>query len=418
MRSAKGSGREIQAYENGSSTKLPSVRSQFSLHKREDGNSSWHLRRGQDREEKKKKKRITFDLNHDGDGVDSGSHQEDEVGRASGAREANGMEGKGGSDDGEGRGSDETGAGGKDGGGGRGGGGEGQKGGRDSEDGVGEGTGTGGRLKRGREHSRDGEGRSGGDRRGNGNSGSDTALLGGGAEDSKLKGDGTTRGQMTGLGGGDQVGGLGGLGSGKEGMVAAGGTGQRSGLGGRGVLEGGGGGKDGRGLDGLGVGGDLGGQGSEGHGGGSSGGGGVEKDGQAGRDRFGARRASKGGAGARAAAGGNNGSKADNAFLKPTDHGKRIRKSGGYMRAVSPTSSEWGDPLHARSFLSSTAASCMGSTSDLTGDANDGSESPDPASRGNGKQFLPPIVHPIPPPVSMHYLSGPEITRPWTFSYH
>lgn len=46
---------------------------------------------------------------------------------------------------------------------------------------------------------------------------------------------------------------------------------------------------------------------------------------------------------------------------KPTDHGKRIRKNGDYMRAVNSTSSEWGDPLHARSFLSSTAASLRGS---------------------------------------------------------
>lgn len=103
-------------------------------------------------------------------------------------------------------------------------------------------------------------------------------------------------------------------------------------------------------------------------------------------------------------------SKTEKSVTKPTDYGKRIRKSGGYMRAVSPTSSEWGDPLHARSFISSTATSRMGSNSDLTAD-EDGSSS--------SNTFLPPIVHPIHRPPTLTNLDwGPDITRPWTFSYH
>ena len=102
-------------------------------------------------------------------------------------------------------------------------------------------------------------------------------------------------------------------------------------------------------------------------------------------------------------------------FIQAKDYGKRIRKTGGYMRAVSPTSSEWGDPLHARSFISNTAMSRTGSNSDLTELDN----KYDSKSDSNNKRFLPPIVHPIhrPQPSTMGY-HGPDITRPWTFSYH
>ena len=108
--------------------------------------------------------------------------------------------------------------------------------------------------------------------------------------------------------------------------------------------------------------------------------------------------------------------KGNNSFTQPKDHGKRIRKSGGYMRAVSPTSSEWGDPLHARSFLSSTAASRTGSTSNLLADSEDNY---DRDLETKSQSFLPPIVSPIhrPLPTYMDY-EGPQITRPWTFSYH
>ena len=106
-------------------------------------------------------------------------------------------------------------------------------------------------------------------------------------------------------------------------------------------------------------------------------------------------------------------------FTKPVDYGKRIRKSGGYMRAISPSSSEWGDPLHARSFISSTATSRMGSSSNLA--AREGDETDhDLDTNGSGRKFLPPIVHPIthPPPTLQLDLMGPALTRAWTFSYH
>ena len=98
------------------------------------------------------------------------------------------------------------------------------------------------------------------------------------------------------------------------------------------------------------------------------------------------------------------------------DHGKNIRKAGGYMRAVSPTSSEWGDPLHARSFISSTATSRAGSSSNLL-HLSDEEEDND-----GGAPILPPIV--VPPIHKKQVvdlsdlLDGFQFTRPWTFSYH
>ena len=85
------------------------------------------------------------------------------------------------------------------------------------------------------------------------------------------------------------------------------------------------------------------------------------------------------------------------------DYGKKVRKPGGYMRASSPTGSEWDDPAHARPFASSTAASShSGSTSNLLKDKL-------PSS-------LPPIKHKR-KPVADFYECGFEITPPWRFSY-
>lgn len=97
-----------------------------------------------------------------------------------------------------------------------------------------------------------------------------------------------------------------------------------------------------------------------------------------------------------------------------TDFGRKVRKSGGYMRAVSPSSSEWGDPLHARSFISSTAMSRTGSSSNLLEDEDKGN------NPNSSRKFLPPIVHPIhrQEDTSMLFLGGPQFTRAWTFSYH
>lgn len=113
--------------------------------------------------------------------------------------------------------------------------------------------------------------------------------------------------------------------------------------------------------------------------------------------------------------------KVENSLTKLTHYGKRVRKNGGYMRAVSPTSSEWGDPLHARSFLSSTSTgvSRTPSTSSLTQDNNNTSSSNGELGfrTKKGSQFLPPIVNPI-HSSPFTSIEGPSITRPWIFSYH
>ena len=97
------------------------------------------------------------------------------------------------------------------------------------------------------------------------------------------------------------------------------------------------------------------------------------------------------------------------------DHGKRIRKSGGYMKTVSPTSSEWGDHLHARSFISSSVHSRSGSVSSLSGVKGGGVGEKLLGEKDKGS--LPPIVPRI--IGTDDHLSGwrPNITRAWTFSY-
>lgn len=87
------------------------------------------------------------------------------------------------------------------------------------------------------------------------------------------------------------------------------------------------------------------------------------------------------------------------------DYGRKVRKPGGYMRAASPTGSEWGDPAHARPYASSTTASSQtGSTSNLYKD----------------KSALPPIIPPIKAPrkPTLDFSEGRfELTPPWRFSY-
>lgn len=98
----------------------------------------------------------------------------------------------------------------------------------------------------------------------------------------------------------------------------------------------------------------------------------------------------------------------------PVDHGKRIRKPGGYMRAVSPTSSEWGDHLHARSFISSSIHSRSGSISSISGGRGPAKDS---ETSLNGAEKLPPIVPRIIGPDDHLSEWRPNITRAWTFSY-
>lgn len=100
-------------------------------------------------------------------------------------------------------------------------------------------------------------------------------------------------------------------------------------------------------------------------------------------------------------------------LLGTEDHGRRVRKAVGYMRAVSPSQSEWGDPLHARSFISSTAASQTGSTSNLLRECEEDKTE---------ELSLPPVVPPITnkqPLIDLSDLIGGfQVTRAWTFSYH
>ena len=102
--------------------------------------------------------------------------------------------------------------------------------------------------------------------------------------------------------------------------------------------------------------------------------------------------------------------------LGQEDHGKNVRKAVGYMRAVSPTSSEWGDPLHARSFISSTATSRSGSTTNLLRSKQRDEE------EEKARSYLPPIVPSIEKKRPLIDLSdlmdGFQFTRAWTFSYH
>ena len=89
------------------------------------------------------------------------------------------------------------------------------------------------------------------------------------------------------------------------------------------------------------------------------------------------------------------------------DYGRKVRKAGGYMRASSPTGSEWDDPSHARPYASSTVTSSQtGSTSNLHKDKTRGT--------------LPPIIPPI-RAARKAVRDFPEgsfdITPPWRYSY-
>ena len=112
---------------------------------------------------------------------------------------------------------------------------------------------------------------------------------------------------------------------------------------------------------------------------------------------------------------GSKGSGSRRGSLATSDHGKNVRKGGGYMRAVSPTSSEWGDPHHGRSFISSTATSRTGSTSNLLRDLDKNKDDDRPTSRS-----LPALVPQIKKkqPLFSDLMGGFQFTRAWTFSYH
>ena len=115
-------------------------------------------------------------------------------------------------------------------------------------------------------------------------------------------------------------------------------------------------------------------------------------------------------------AGSSKGSGSRRGSLAMSDHGKNVRKGVGYMRAVSPTSSEWGDPHHGRSFISSIATSRTGSTSNLLRDL-EREKDEEPTSKS-----LPAIVPQIKKKQPLmdfsDLMGGFQLTRAWTFSYH
>lgn len=113
---------------------------------------------------------------------------------------------------------------------------------------------------------------------------------------------------------------------------------------------------------------------------------------------------------------GSKGSGSRRGSLASSDHGKNVRKGVGYMRAVSPTSSEWGDPHHGRSFISSTATSRTGSTSNLLRDL-DKSKEDEPKSRSL-PAIVPQIKRKQPLMDFSDLMGGFQFTRAWTFSYH
>ena len=100
---------------------------------------------------------------------------------------------------------------------------------------------------------------------------------------------------------------------------------------------------------------------------------------------------------------------------------KGAHKAGGPVRPTSPSQSDWGDPYHARPYISSTATSSRaGSTSNLLRDQEE-EEEEEEEERGGA---LPPIVN-VPaisgkkPLFNLSDLfDGIQFTRAWTFSYH
>ncbi len=98
--------------------------------------------------------------------------------------------------------------------------------------------------------------------------------------------------------------------------------------------------------------------------------------------------------------------------LGQEDHGKKVRRAVGYMRAVSPSCSEWGDPTHGRLYISSTATSSQAGSTTALHRAQD--------EEDKKNVTLPPLIPPITnrKPLLMPMLDGFQFTRAWTFSYH
>lgn len=103
---------------------------------------------------------------------------------------------------------------------------------------------------------------------------------------------------------------------------------------------------------------------------------------------------------------------------KPARKERELVQGKGYMRASSPSQSDWGDPTHARIWASNTASSSrvsLAASNGCHGDDNDEEEVE------NAKELLlPPIINRKyeNPFGSLSLLDGFELTRAFTFSYH
>ena len=114
----------------------------------------------------------------------------------------------------------------------------------------------------------------------------------------------------------------------------------------------------------------------------------------------------------------NNSSEKGDSTSKSKEHGKNVRVLGaGYIaRASSPTGSEWGDPTHARMYLSNTVASSR------VGSSLDGSLLNDKDSLGKTKSESDLQLHvptkPQPKMSADDLIWGPMLTRAFTFTYY
>lgn len=94
---------------------------------------------------------------------------------------------------------------------------------------------------------------------------------------------------------------------------------------------------------------------------------------------------------------------------KRSGKGRDLVAGKGYMRASSPSQTEWGDPTHAKAWLSNTASSSRVSLTNQSHKDNTDVE----------EIFLPPIKNPPKNPFSsLDFMDGFNLTRAFSFSYY
>ena len=95
---------------------------------------------------------------------------------------------------------------------------------------------------------------------------------------------------------------------------------------------------------------------------------------------------------------------------------RELIKGKGYMRASSPSQSEWGDPTHARTWASNTASSSRVSLASSTSHRHKDSK----RDEKEREISLPPIINRKKenPFGSLSFMEGFELTRAFTFSYY